>query len=290
MTTGSCLCGTVRWDVQPPFTRMVNCHCSMCRKAHAAAFATYIIAPLEQFRWLAGESAVTGYWSSPNLQRAFCSHCGSVVPGTHNGPNVEIPAGCLDEDPGARPMWHIFVADKAPWYDITDGLPQHAHYPAAQKNPIVERPDRRSKKPAVLHGSCLCGAVEYEVSTPIRVTHNCHCSRCRKARAAAHTTNGFTATAGLTYTKGEDLIRNYKVPEANTFTHSFCSKCGGGLPNPRLARAFTAIPLGSLDDDPGVKADDHIHVASKASWFDITGDLPQFAEGPDVPIGEFFKD
>jgi hypothetical protein len=288
LTTGSCLCGTVRWEADAPFERMSHCHCAMCR--NAAAFATYVIAPKAQFRWVAGSDSVTSHWSSPAFQRAFCSNCGSVVPGTENGNMVEIPAGCLDDDPGIRPMRHIFAASKAPWYNISDNLPRVDAYPPGNDSPVIDWPDRRSKKPGILHGSCLCGAVEYEVSTPIRVTRNCHCSRCRKARAAAHTTNGFTETAGLTFTRGDELVRNYKVPDARTFTHSFCGKCGGGLPNPRSDRSFVAIPLGSLDDDPGVTAVDHIFTNDKAVWFDITDDLPQFPEGPDQPPAALFQD
>ena len=50
MVTGSCFCGTVRYEVSGPFESMVNCHCSMCRKHHGAGFATYVSAPLKRFR------------------------------------------------------------------------------------------------------------------------------------------------------------------------------------------------------------------------------------------------
>ena len=63
MNTGSCLCGTVSWRMEPPYLRMNHCHCSMCRKAHAAPFATYLAVPPEQFEMTAGEDKVTSYES-----------------------------------------------------------------------------------------------------------------------------------------------------------------------------------------------------------------------------------
>ena len=51
---------------------------------------------------------------------------------------------------------------------------------------------------------------------------------------------------------------------------------------PRLdpARNLAVIPLGSLDDEPGIWPMDHIYVADKCEWYEITDDLPRYAEGP----------
>ena len=134
----------------------------------------------------------------------------------------------------------------------------------------------------MLRGSCLCGGAAYEVTGPIRVVHNCHCSRCRKARAAAHTTNGFTAMEDVRYTRGGDALRTYRLPEARHFSQVFCPTCGSGMPRRDPERGIAVIPFGSLDDDPGRGADDHIFVASKAPWHEITDDLPRFDETPGV--------
>jgi hypothetical protein len=68
-----------------------------------------------------GEERIARYQSSPGGQRAFCSTCGSVVPGLLNGDAmVFLPGGGFDDDPGLRPQAHIFVASKAPWYEIPD--------------------------------------------------------------------------------------------------------------------------------------------------------------------------
>ena len=280
MTQGSCLCGTVRWQIEPPYNRMTHCHCSMCRKAHAAPFATYISMPREGYTLLAGGEAITDYESAPGFHRAFCGTCGSVVPSRENGEWVYVPAGPLDGDPGMRPERHIFVASKAPWYVIADDLPRHDTYPADDFGPEVERPDRRSGRPGVLAGSCLCGGVAFEVVEPFKVVHNCHCSRCRKARAAAHTTNGFTSPEALRFLRGEELVVSYKVPEARFFRQNFCRVCGSGVPRADAERGIAVIPFGALDDDPGTGAGRHIFVAFKAPWFEIADELPRFPDGP----------
>jgi hypothetical protein len=266
--------------MDPPFAEMSHCHCSMCRKAHGAAFATYIDVPVENYHLTAGGDAVTDYESSPSFYRAFCGRCGSVVPSTKTGDEVFVPAGCLDDDPGIRPSLHIFAASKAPWHVIADDLPRHDVYSEDDSGPVIARPDLGSGKPGVLNGSCLCGGVAFEVTTPFSSVHNCHCSRCRKARAAAHTTNGFTPADGVRLLRGEDLVTRYKVPEAKAFTHVFCRTCGSGLPRFTEGSDSIAVPFGALDDDPGRGADDHIYTASKAPWYHIADDLPQFPEGP----------
>ena len=280
MNTGSCLCGTVRWRMEPPYLRMNHCHCSMCRKAHAAPFATYLAVPPEQFEMTAGEARVTSYESSPGFPRHFCSGCGSVVPTPRPNGVVAVPAGCLDEDPGFRPERHIFAGEKPDWDTIADDLPRFDDYGRPDAPPTIERPSRASGQPGLMRGSCLCGACVYEATGPLMVVHNCHCTRCRKARAAAHTTNGFVPPENIKYLQGEDLLEHYKVPEAQFFAQAFCRVCGSGLPNIDPSRDRVAIPFGSLDDEPEHGAEDHIYCGFKAPWYDIADDLPQHDERP----------
>ena len=278
MITGSCLCGTVSWRVDGALGEMSHCHCSMCRKAHAAPFATYVDTERDNFRWVSGEDAIAEYESSPGVIRNFCSNCGSVVPEAFSKDRIAIPAGGLDGDPGVRPTAHIFVSSKAPWHEISDDLPQFNAYPDLDAGPNVERPVHGQSKDGKVRGSCLCGDIAYEVSTPIQVVYNCHCSRCRKARAAAHTTNGFTAMDGVKFVRGEDKLRAFKVPSAQFFTQVFCMRCGSGMPRLDPERNIANIPFGSLDDDPGRGADNHIFIGSKAPWYTITDKLPCFEE------------
>jgi len=102
----------------------------MCRKVHGSAFGSFLHAHGTFFRWVSGESLIQSYQSSPENIRAFCRVCGSNVPVLEDeGAHVNIPAGALDDDPEVRPIVHIHTASKAPWYEITDELPQFAEFP-----------------------------------------------------------------------------------------------------------------------------------------------------------------
>ena len=132
---GSCLCGRVRFEITVgPDNYMEHCHCSMCRKAHGASFATWIDLPVEDFRFTRGEAEVARYRSSPDWTRGFCRHCGSSLIGQRDGaPVLSIAAGVLDGDPGCRPSTHIYVASRAAWVTPEDGL---AQYDAAGPMPL----------------------------------------------------------------------------------------------------------------------------------------------------------
>ena len=281
MVTGNCLCGTVSWQVDGPLSHMTHCHCSMCRKVHGAPFATYVNAARDEFRWLSGDDAIVHYESSPGFTRAFCSRCGSVLPDSSVDDQVSIPAGCLNGDPGIRPIAHIFASSKAPWYVIADDLDQFDNYSDPDDGPNIERPGQAQAKDGVLHGSCLCGDVAYEVTTLLKTVYNCHCSRCQKARAAAHATNAFTAFDGVVFVRGKDKLTAFKLPAAEFFTQVFCSRCGSPMPRLNKERNIAVIPFGSLDDDPGRGADEHIFTGSKAPWYTIADGLPCIEERPE---------
>ena len=131
MLSGSCLCGGVRYEITGPLKGALNCHCSMCRKAHGVAFRSRAGVKAADFRWAQGENLVTWYETSPGTHRGFRGVCGAKLlsrfdfdPGVYG-----LPLGALDEDPGVKPKRHVFVAYKAPWYEITDNLPQHEELP-----------------------------------------------------------------------------------------------------------------------------------------------------------------
>jgi hypothetical protein len=280
MTKGTCLCGTVQYEIAGPFSLMMNCHCSMCRKHHGASFATFVAAPYAGFRWLAGQDAIAEFQSSEHGRRSFCRRCGSVTPTLMPDAGLAVaPAGNLEGDLGITPQFHAHVGSKARYYTITDSLPQHQGNPPEFGGGLgVERP-RVQQREGVVDGSCLCGAVAYEVRDPIRMYH-CHCWRCRRGRSAAHATNVFMNLDGLTFTRGEELVAQYKVPEARFFTVAFCTRCGGGAPRVSKERGVATVPAGTLDTDPGPLPMQHIYVDSKAPWFEITDGLPRYGEGP----------
>ena len=127
MIRGSCLCGSVLYEISGALYRLLHCHCSQCRKAHGAAFGTYARVKRADFRFLAGESDVVSYASSPGVRRTFCQRCGASLQFIRDSKAeaLWITAGTLDVEPDIRPSHHIFVASKAPWFEITDGLPQY---------------------------------------------------------------------------------------------------------------------------------------------------------------------
>ncbi len=277
----SCLCGKVRWEFTGEPYQAFNCHCKMCRKAHGSAFGTYWFIKKEQLNWLGDTDSIVLYRSSHLLTRAFCGSCGSVVPyaGDQGGEHWVSPGGCHDD--GRKSDCHVFAAHKAPWFEITDDLPQHDDYPEYTGMQRVEEEPLEPGPEGIVRGSCLCGTVKFRISEPFMKVYNCHCSRCRKARAAAHATNGFVPIDAVEFTQGEDNLAEYKVPDAKYFKQVFCKTCGSKMPRLDADRGIAVIPLGALDDDPDTRAAAHIYVDNMARWHEITDDLPRFGEEPE---------
>jgi hypothetical protein len=286
----SCLCGQVRWEVLGPLEQpdprhplaalfFSHCHCSRCRKVHGAPYGTYLVVPEGRLRITHGHDHIVPWKGSSGATRPFCRGCGAVVPdGVASQGYVGTPAGSFDDDLGVVPTAHIFVASKASWVDILDDLPRFDAYPPALGAPAMEtRPplDRDTGEP---RGSCLCGGVTFVVPGPVTRCRTCHCSRCRKAGGAAHMSYLTVPSEGLRFTRGEDLVTTYRLPEARYFGHSFCSVCGSSMPRRDTERGLCFVPMGSLDDDPGVRPSYHIYVASAAPWDVIRDGLPQHAE------------
>src|SRR5919197_6392746 len=126
---GSCLCGGVRFELQPPFRRANYCRCSRCRKHSGSSALVQGRVPRERFRLLAGEELIRVFRPDGGAVKAFCSVCGSSLFGGTwpDGPEVSVRFGALDADPGLRPQYRSFVADAAAWFALPDdGLPRFA--------------------------------------------------------------------------------------------------------------------------------------------------------------------
>lgn len=131
MIRGSCLCGSVRYEIRGPLGPSSHCHCSMCRKVHGAAFGSYARVQQSDFVLLSGAEDIASYQSSPGVTRTFCRKCGSTlqfIRATRRD-TFALALGTLDDDPGVRPSMHIYVETKVSWIDINDGLPQHIGHP-----------------------------------------------------------------------------------------------------------------------------------------------------------------
>jgi hypothetical protein len=123
---GACLCGAVRFEVSGPLDRVAHCHCTLCQRAHGAAFVTWAAVPQERVRITVGETAVTHYRSSEIGTRSFCGRCGSsrfCTLDTHPGV-IDVAVACLAAGQGAVPRAHLFWDDRVDWVDLKDGLPR----------------------------------------------------------------------------------------------------------------------------------------------------------------------
>ncbi len=123
--TGGCLCGAVRYEARGPLADVTACHCGQCRRQSGHLYATTRVA--RQDLTLIEDRGLKWYRASETARRGFCGECGSTVlwqPATKE--RVAILAGSLDAPTGLKLARHIFVADKGDYYEITDGLPQHA--------------------------------------------------------------------------------------------------------------------------------------------------------------------
>ena len=126
MIRGSCLCGTVAFEIDGRVTPMQYCHAQRCQKATGSAFAPELAARATQFAWLRGEDAIAHYEAPlltepPPFRRNFCGRCGSPLPVLQPETGfVILLAGALDDDPGVRPFRHVF-RDQAPvWHAVPD--------------------------------------------------------------------------------------------------------------------------------------------------------------------------
>lgn len=124
---GSCLCGAVKYEMDGDLRFASHCHCSMCRKAHGAAFGSYGGVSVRKFRITQGRDSVRAFNSSTGVTRSFCSHCGSPLTWTsdQHPEYLAFTLGTLETPLPMPPgMRHIHVASKAPWYEICDALPR----------------------------------------------------------------------------------------------------------------------------------------------------------------------
>ena len=130
----------------------------------------------------------------------------------------------------------------------------------------------------MLEGGCQCGAVRYQVvGEPFFMVY-CHCVQCRRANGTSLATSINIRTRDFVVSQGADALRAYESSPGNH--RHFCSVCGSPIYGEMAAYPeLRSIRAGTLDDDPGLRSIGHIHVSSKAPWFEIRDDLPQYKEG-----------
>ena len=128
-------------------------------------------------------------------------------------------------------------------------------------------------------GQCLCGSIKYEVDEIEPRMGHCHCSMCRKFHGSAFATLGEAKADKFRWIQGEELLVSYKA--GNGTVRRFCQVCGSSMTFAASDDTGELIEfsLGTLDSEIALRPDAHIYVGSKASWFDIHDDLPQYENG-----------
>lgn len=132
-----------------------------------------------------------------------------------------------------------------------------------------------------LTGSCLCGAVTYEIEGEADRFYYCHCQRCRKLTGTGHAGNLLMRPLTcIRWTQGESKLKRYDVPEAERFHNLFCSECGSPMPRPTPQLDGVLVPAGSLDQESPIKPGARIFWGSRAAWSEPDESLPVHEEYP----------
>ena len=121
---GGCLCGAVRFEITPPTKWCAHCHCSLCRRAHGAAFVTWFGVERSQFTLLSDAAIVSWYRSTSPARRGFCPHCGSTLffesdrwPG-----EIHIALAHMEGAIDREPAVHVFYDSHVSWFEVGDDL------------------------------------------------------------------------------------------------------------------------------------------------------------------------
>jgi hypothetical protein len=124
--TGRCLCGAVRFEVDPPTKWCAHCHCSLCRRAHGAGFVTWFGVDDDSFRITGGEEELSWYASSDAARRGFCSSCGSTLffQSERWAGEMHIALADMDGPIDREPAGHVFYDSRAEWIHVDDALPK----------------------------------------------------------------------------------------------------------------------------------------------------------------------
>jgi len=129
----------------------------------------------------------------------------------------------------------------------------------------------------MLTGSCLCGAVAYEVDAPAGPIIHCHCQTCRKTHGSAFSSLCSVPREQFRWTRGEDRLSSFESSPGKL--RYFCSSCGSHIVAQRPARSRMLLRLGCLDTPITDKAVAHIWRSDAAPWFDPKDQAPEWPRG-----------
>ena len=123
---GGCLCSAVEYCTPDDFKYAGYCHCADCQKFSGSLFNAFGGVPRQAFTVIRGAEHIKRFAKNADSLLCFCAICGSsLFADKPTKGMVHIRLGSLRDRPSLAPQFHQFVRDKAPWYQITDGLPQY---------------------------------------------------------------------------------------------------------------------------------------------------------------------
>lgn len=131
-----------------------------------------------------------------------------------------------------------------------------------------------------LHGSCLCGAISFEIDGPFPRLYQCHCSLCRKQGGSVSNTGLIVAVDKFRWASGEKLITTWQ--RSTGFRSYFCSRCGAPVPNPLRDTGYVWVPSGLIDDGESLEIGAQLYVGSRAPWDKTQGSGTEFDTAPDL--------
>lgn len=115
-----------------------------------------------------------------------------------------------------------------------------------------------------MRGSCLCGAIQYEIDSIDMPIGHCHCLTCQKAHSAAFATTAGVLRTHFRWIKGEENLSTYESSPGKQ--RHFCARCGSHLVAERIGQSHVIVRVSTLDDDPGVVASHHIWTSHDRPW------------------------
>lgn len=251
---GGCLCGAVRFEADGPLRAVLPCHCTQCRKVSGHFWAATSV-PHDRFR-LTRDDGLRWYRSSPTARRGFCGRCGATLFWQPEGEaRLSISPGAFDGDLGLAGDPPIFTEDRGDYYNV-DGPP----------------PPPDPAPPARLSGTCLCGACAFALPGPAGPVTACHCDQCR--RLSGHFAASFDASEDALDWLRRDALAEYETPGGAQ--RGFCRDCGSSLYF-RAADGSFSVEAGIIDGKTGGRLAEHIFVAGKGSYYEVTDGLPAYA-------------
>ena len=135
----------------------------------------------------------------------------------------------------------------------------------------------------MIRGSCLCGAVAFEIEGRVTPIQYCHARRCQKFTGSAFAPELAARAERFRWVRGETNLTHYEAPllrEPPPLRRSFCATCGSPMPSPQPETGFVLLLAGVLDDDPGVKPFAHIFTSHAPAWDAPGAALPEHPERP----------